>query len=119
METTNSFKENGIGPTIKKLRIEKGWCQSDLAARLFISIPAVSKIEAGITIVNLTRLKQIADILDTSVHYFLTPDPNYISTQGKEEIEKLQLELAKKNKLLTDLQAVAIRLYEDLRSKRK
>lgn len=118
METTNSLKGNDVGNKIRKLRIAKDWSQSELATRLSISIPAVSKIEAGLTTINITRLKQLAEILDSSVDYFLVADPNRISTQGLQEIERLQLELDKKNQLITKLQDVAIQLHEDIRSKR-
>lgn len=119
MESPNMYKETSIGKEIRKLRIEKGWCQADMAEKLSISIPAVSKIETGITIINITRLKQIAKILGFSVDYFLFADENYVSTQGEHEIERLLIELDKKNYLIIKLQELTIELYEQIRSKPK
>ena len=55
---------NTLGKKIRLLRHQKGWSQEDVAKRLDISIPAFSKIETGITDVNLSRLNQIAKLFN-------------------------------------------------------
>ena len=55
---------NHIGNTIRDLRHFKGWSQSQVAAKLNMSVSAYSKTEAGITDINLSRLVQIADIYE-------------------------------------------------------
>jgi transcriptional regulator with XRE-family HTH domain len=42
-----------LGKKIRLLRHQKGWSQEEVAKRLDISIPAFSKIETGITDINL------------------------------------------------------------------
>jgi len=56
-----------VGQGIKMLRQKHGWTQEDVANRLGISIPALSKIETGVTDVNLSRLEQIADIYEITL----------------------------------------------------
>ena len=49
-----------LGKKIRLLRHQKSWSQEDVAKQLGISIPAFSKIETGITDINLSRLEQIS-----------------------------------------------------------
>src|ERR1700761_8586875 len=58
---------NYVGRCIKTLRLMRGWSQEDMANKMNISIPAFSKIETGITDVNLSRLEQIAHICEVSL----------------------------------------------------
>lgn len=58
---------NPVGQTIRTLRSDKKWSQETMARQLFISVPAYSKIESGITDVNLSRLEQIASVFDLPV----------------------------------------------------
>ena len=51
-----------LGKKIKMLRQQNGWSQGDVAKRLDISVPAFSKIETGVTDINLSRLEQIVTI---------------------------------------------------------
>ena len=57
---------NSIGKNIRLLRHTKGWSQEDIAKRLDISVPAFSKIETGMTNVNLSRIEQIAILFELS-----------------------------------------------------
>lgn len=56
---------------IKKARIIKGLQQKQFADLLGVSPVAVSKWECGKAFPRVTRLKQIADVLDTSVENLL------------------------------------------------
>ena len=58
----------------RTLRHQRGWSQEDIANRLGISIPAFSKIETGVTDINLSRLEQIANIYDVNVVNLLALD---------------------------------------------
>ena len=60
---------------IRKFRISKGWDQAFMAERLDITRSSYSKIEAGLTDVNLSRLEQIAFILDVKLIQLLSFDP--------------------------------------------
>lgn len=50
-----------VGERMRQLRLNQLKGQKEIAGSLEISVAAYSKIENGITDINLTRLKQIAD----------------------------------------------------------
>lgn len=56
-----------FGDNLKKYRIEKGFSQSDLAKKLFVSRQCVSKWETGITQPDLQTLTQLSELLDTPI----------------------------------------------------
>ncbi|HWW38178.1 helix-turn-helix transcriptional regulator [Pedobacter sp.] len=56
-----------ISKNIKFLRLKMGWRQREVVELLKISIPAFSKIETGVTDVNINRLRQIADLFKISI----------------------------------------------------
>jgi len=63
------------GFLIRKFRISKGWDQATIAAKLDITRSSYSKIESGSTDVNLSRLEQIAFILEVKLIDLLSFDP--------------------------------------------
>jgi transcriptional regulator with XRE-family HTH domain len=82
---------------IRKLREEKGLSQENIADELVMTSSAYSKIERGETEPNLTRLFELARILNVKVIDFFTPDiapalkepkDNY-GDLGKEDLERL------------------------------
>jgi transcriptional regulator with XRE-family HTH domain len=57
-----------LGTAIRKLRFERGWTQSDVAARARVSRSLISNAEAGrLATVGLRRLRQIANALDAQL----------------------------------------------------
>ena len=64
-----------LGNNIRLWRILKGYKQNDLAAKLAITRPLLSNIETGRTDVPLSRLIEIAAVLDIDVMLLFTP-PN-------------------------------------------
>src|ERR1700712_5506162 len=70
-----------IGKNIRTFRHQHGWSQKDVANRLGISIPAFSKIETGVTDINLSRLEQIADIYEIDVVQLLSMDTDEVEKQ--------------------------------------
>jgi transcriptional regulator with XRE-family HTH domain len=63
-----------IGKKIKHLRLLRGLTQEEFAFRLGISLPAYSKIERGITDINVSRLEQISEELGVKpVVFFAEP----------------------------------------------
>jgi transcriptional regulator with XRE-family HTH domain len=105
-----------VGMNIRTLRHQQGWSQEDVADRLGISIPAFSKIETGVTDINLSRLEQIANVFEVSVVYLLAMDikeaehePSHLSIAQKKLIDR-EGEIA-------TLQRKVILLYEELRNK--
>ena len=82
-----------LGKKIRLLRHQKGWSQEDVAIRLGISIPAFSKIETGVTDINLSRLEQIANIYEVNV-------VNLLSLEAEEpEPQHSSLNIAQKKKV--------------------
>jgi len=92
-----------LGKKIRLLRHQKGWSQEDVAKKLDISIPAFSKIETGITDINLSRLEQIAVLFDMTVVQLLT-------FSDSEQDQKFINELETVNKKLLDREAEVIDL---------
>ena len=80
-----------LGKKIRLLRHQKSWSQEDVAKQLGISIPAFSKIETGITDINLSRLEQISKLFEMTVVQLL-------NTHGAEDQENYNSQYAiKKN----------------------
>jgi transcriptional regulator with XRE-family HTH domain len=108
-----------LGKKIRLLRHQKGWSQQDVAKRLDISIPAFSKIETGITDINLSRLEQIATLFEMGVVQLLTfieaeQDQKFIS-----ELETVNKRLLDRESEVIELQKKVIELFEELRHKRE
>ena len=60
-----------IGQRLKKARIDKDMTQENLAEQLDISVAFLSRVERGLSHVNLKRLSQICNILGVSEGYIL------------------------------------------------
>jgi len=104
-----------LGKKIRLLRHQKSWSQEDVAKRLDISIPAFSKIETGITDINLSRLEQISNLFEMSVVQLLTfndleQDQKFIS-----ELDVVNKKLTDRETEIIDLQKKVIELFEELR----
>jgi len=104
-----------LGKKIRLLRHQNGWSQEDVAKRLDISIPAFSKIETGITDINLSRLQQIAKLFDMTVVQLL--NFNDVDEQKKynSDLELANKKLLERNNEVIELQKKVIELYEELR----
>lgn len=96
-----------IGQTIRTLRRKQEWSQEEVAVQLGMSVPAFSKIETGLTDINLSRLEQIAGVFDMTAIDLLT----YGEMPQQPPFEKLAATEAQ----LIDLQQKVIDLYEELR----
>ncbi|WP_026899332.1 helix-turn-helix domain-containing protein [Daejeonella oryzae] len=104
-----------LGKKIRLLRHQKGWSQEDVAKRLDISIPAFSKIETGITDVNLSRLEQISTLFEMSVVQLLTFNDTEEQEKYTSELEVLTKKVQEREIEVIDLQKKVIELYEELR----
>jgi transcriptional regulator with XRE-family HTH domain len=108
-----------LGKKIRLLRHQKSWSQEDVAKQLEISIPAFSKIETGITDINLSRLEQISKLFEMSVVQLLTFNDQEGLESYNTEVENLSQKLHEREVELIDLQKKMIELYEELRSLKK
>ncbi|GGA90437.1 MULTISPECIES: helix-turn-helix domain-containing protein [Mucilaginibacter] len=104
-----------LGKKIRLLRHQKGWSQEDVAKRLDISIPAFSKIETGITDINLSRLEQIANLFEMSVVQLLTFNDTEQDQKFVNELETVNKRLMDRETEVIDLQKKVIELFEELR----
>lgn len=110
---------NALGKKIRLLRHQKGWSQEDVAKRLDISIPAFSKIETGITDVNLSRLNQISKLFGLSLVQLLSTSDSEEDRQAQDEIEELNNRLQEREAEVIELQKKVIELYEQLHKSKK
>ena len=104
-----------LGKKIRLLRHQKGWSQEDVAKKLDISIPAFSKIETGITDINLSRLEQIAILFDMTVVQLLTFNDSEQDQKFVNELETVNKKLMDRETEVIDLQKKVIELFEELR----
>ena len=56
------MNDNAIGKNIKRLRIEQGWTQEELAFRLGTSQPKISDLEAGQHNPRMDTLRKLAEV---------------------------------------------------------
>ncbi|MDB5148713.1 MAG: helix-turn-helix protein [Mucilaginibacter sp.] len=105
-----------VGKNIRTFRHQHGWSQEDVANRLGISIPAFSKIETGVTDINLSRLEQIANIFDVNVVNLLALDTEEVDMKPS-SLNVAQKKLIDRESEIANLQRKVILLYEELRNK--
>lgn len=109
---------NALGKKIRLLRHQKGWSQEDVAKRLDISIPAFSKIETGITDVNLSRLNQISKLFGLSLVQLLSNGSEIDGDSSRmDEFNELNKRLQLREIEVIELQKKVIDLYEQLHKK--
>jgi transcriptional regulator with XRE-family HTH domain len=97
------------------LRHQRSWGQEDVSKQLDISIPAFSKIETGITDVNLSRLEQISSLFGLTVVQLLTFTDSEEQEKYNNEVEVLTKKLQDRETDVIELQKKVIDLYEELR----
>ena len=107
-----------LSKKIRLLRHQNSWSQEDVARRLKISIPAFSKIETGITDVNVSRLEEIAQIFDLSLVQLLTFTDSEEQEKHNSDLEDLSVKLHEREIELLEMQKKIIELYEELRKVR-
>jgi transcriptional regulator with XRE-family HTH domain len=97
MKKHKSIKEI-ISQNIRFLRLRKGWSQAKIAKELNISITAVSKIETGLTDVNLSRLEEIAELFEITATQLATdqqaelPPPELGIAEIEQKLQQCQAE---------------------------
>jgi transcriptional regulator with XRE-family HTH domain len=116
-DTIKKKTNNRQVKTSAPLRHEHGWSQEDVANRLGISIPAFSKIETGVTDINLSSLEQIANIFEVSVVNLLSLEYTEEPSTQDQALSIIQKKLNDREAEITNLQRKVILLYEELLSK--
>jgi transcriptional regulator with XRE-family HTH domain len=106
---------NTLGKKIRTLRRDKGWSQEDVSRKLDISIPAFSKIETGVTDINLSRIEQIAALFEMSAVVLLQVNgDNQEHLLGK--MDALNQKLAERDAEIIGLQRKVIELFDELKN---
>ncbi|MEZ2334407.1 helix-turn-helix domain-containing protein [Mucilaginibacter sp. RCC_168] len=115
-DSTKKKSNKSVGKNIRTLRHQRGWSQEDIANRLGISIPAFSKIETGVTDINLSRLEQIANIFEITVAQILSVEEGEVDL-APSNLSIAQKKLVDRESEIASLQRKVILLYEELRNK--
>lgn len=115
-ENQKKKTDKNVGKNIRTIRHQRGWSQEDVASRLGISIPAFSKIETGVTDINLSRLEQIANIYEINVVNLLALDAGPVEPQVS-NLSILQKKILEREMEIANLQRKVILLYEELRNR--
>jgi transcriptional regulator with XRE-family HTH domain len=115
-ENQKKKTDKNVGKNIRTIRHQRGWSQEDVANRLGISIPAFSKIETGVTDINLSRLEQIANIYEINVVNLLALDAGPVEPQVS-NLSILQKKILEREMEIANLQRKVILLYEELRNR--
>lgn len=100
-----------IGKKIRKLRFEAKKTQKEIAELLGISIPAFSKIEAGITDINSSRMIQLAAVFNIHPSWFFLSESE--EDMRSSNLKKLEEELLFLQKTVGELQEKLIRSMEE------
>ncbi|WP_286863351.1 MULTISPECIES: helix-turn-helix domain-containing protein [Sphingobacterium] len=108
---------NTLGKKIRLLRHQKGWSQKDAATQLDISIPAFSKIETGITDINLSRIIQISKLFNVTVLQLLSSSDTEEIKDYVNDIDAIKQKLQERDDEIIQLQKKVIDLYEQLYKK--
>ena len=108
---------NIIGKNIRR-SVKNGWSQGEVAKRLNISIPAFSKIETGITDINISRLAQIANLFEVSTMDIISKEGENPQSVNFEEINNLKAKLSLREEEIIKLQKKVIDLYEEIKKSR-
>jgi transcriptional regulator with XRE-family HTH domain len=103
-----------VAKKIRLLRQRKGLSQEEVALKLGISVPALSKIETGTTDVNISRIEQIAALFGVTLMALLQWDGEG-QPGSNEEIESLSQKLINRDAQVIELQKQIIRLMEALK----
>lgn len=105
-----------VGKNVKQLRIKQGWNQGYVARQLNISIPAYSKIETGVTDMNLSRLQELCSIFAVGIMDIMQLPGDSIVNEAEKELERCKRMLSAKEQEISCLQKQVIELFCELRT---
>jgi len=74
MKSQSDSKTKAVAANIRKIREQRNYTQDYLAAKLEISQNAYSKIELGYSNITLSRLVNIAEILEVDIETLIKTD---------------------------------------------
>ena len=106
-----------VGKNIRRLRQKKGWTFVQIADKVQVSVPAFSKIETGPTDINMSRLKQLAEIFEVSILDILYDEGENPQEELIEVANQLREQIQEKEATVNMLQKKLIDLYEEVSKK--
>ncbi|MGY0035680.1 helix-turn-helix domain-containing protein [Pedobacter sp. NJ-S-72] len=95
------------------LRQTQGISQVELATKLNLSAPALSKIETGVTVLSLDRLLEIAKELGTTASALIGEAEEFLPNNYADEIKALREMIHEKDAEILVLHKKLLNLYED------
>jgi transcriptional regulator with XRE-family HTH domain len=103
--TPKSTKSIGLrlGGNIAQARHAKGWTQQELAEMIGVDPVSLSRIETGASLPSISRLVEIADILNISLTSLVSGISGKINDQAQEIAGILQKLSASDRQLVVDL----------------
>ncbi|HEY4195453.1 MAG TPA: helix-turn-helix transcriptional regulator [Mucilaginibacter sp.] len=111
--------QNSLCKKIRYLRQQRNWSQEELARRIGISAPSVSKIEAGVTDITVSGIKQIAVAYELSIAELLSmPEDSVKNTVTPSPLDECKAKLAMRDTEVLVLRRRIIELYEELKCNR-
>jgi len=107
-----------IGENIRKIRVSKSYSQDYMAEKLNITQQAYSRIEANAEETHLSRLVQIAEVLEVALFQLLEPQMSKdgkLLTEGErvfyhEIIANQQRLIQKQEEIISSISAVLVSL---------
>ena len=79
-----------IGERIRKARMLSGLSQQNIADELELTVASYSNIERGVTDITVTRLYQLAKLLNVSIYFLLDDEvKNTLLNERENEYQKL------------------------------
>lgn len=106
-----------IGKIIKKLRVDKQMTQEELAEKIDISTNYLSKVERGLSRLNIEAFLKMAEILSFSLNDFgINTMPEHHGSKTKQELLKKVLSIPEKD---AEIYLKTISCTEDIIAKLK
>jgi len=89
-----STPEHRFAAQVRRLRIDKGWSQAELAARLQSTLPAwaqttVAKTESASRPIRLNEVAALAKVLGVALHELIDAPQNVAILQAQAKVESL------------------------------
>ena len=97
------INKSAIGKIIQKLRKDKNLTQEELAERIDLSTNYLSKVERGLSFLNVVAFLKMADVLDFSLEDFGIKADTKIDKSKKELIQRILSSSEKEIKAYSEL----------------
>lgn len=97
------INKSAIGRIIQKLRKDKNLTQEELAEKIDLSTNYLSKVERGLSVLNVETFLKMAKVLDFSLEDFGIKADNRIDDSKKELIERILSSSEKEIKAYSEL----------------